>query len=109
VGAAQYLAAAIEILVFTDAELSSGARHGRQRKAQKTMNSYPGVLGRKVGMTQIVAADGEVTPVTVVEVKCVVVGKRTAEKNGYDALVLGMDEVQEGGSQAAAHPARVPL
>lgn len=57
------------------------------------MNSFPGVLGRKVGMTQLVAADGEVTPVTVVEVKCVVVGKRTAEKNGYDALVIGMDEL----------------
>jgi large subunit ribosomal protein L3 len=57
------------------------------------MNSFPGVIGRKVGMTQLVAADGEVTPVTVIEVRCVVVGKRTKEKNGYDALVLGMDEL----------------
>lgn len=62
-------------------------------KQTQKMNSFPGVLGRKVGMTQLVAADGEVTPVTVVEVKCVVVGKRTAEKNGYDALVIGMDEL----------------
>jgi large subunit ribosomal protein L3 len=44
-------------------------------------------------MTQVVAADGEVTPVTVVEVKSVVVGKRTQAKNGYDALVLGMDDL----------------
>jgi large subunit ribosomal protein L3 len=57
------------------------------------MNTYPGVIGRKVGMTQLVAADGEVTPVTVVEVRCFVVGKRTAEKNGYDAVVLGMDDL----------------
>ncbi len=56
------------------------------------MNSYPGVLGRKIGMTQVVAEDGEVTPVTVVLARSVVVGKRTAETNGYDALILGLDE-----------------
>ncbi len=56
------------------------------------MNSYPGVLGRKIGMTQVVAEDGEVTPVTVVLARSIVVGKRTAEKNGYDALILGLDE-----------------
>lgn len=59
------------------------------------MNSHPGIIGRKVGMTQLVAEDGEVTPVTVIEVKCVVVGKRTKEKNGYDALVLGSGELND--------------
>jgi large subunit ribosomal protein L3 len=59
------------------------------------MNSHPGIIGRKVGMTQLVAEDGEVTPVTVIEVQCVVVGKRTKEKNGYDALVLGSGELND--------------
>jgi large subunit ribosomal protein L3 len=43
-------------------------------------------------MTQLVSEDGTVTPVTVIVAKCVVVDKRTAEKHGYDALVLGLDE-----------------
>ncbi len=59
------------------------------------MNSFPGVLGRKVGMTQLVAEDGTVTPVTVIEARCVVVSKRTADKDGYTALVLGLDERTE--------------
>jgi large subunit ribosomal protein L3 len=59
------------------------------------MNTHPGVIGRKVGMTQLVADDGEVTPVTVIEVQAFVVGKRTKEKNGYDALVLGSGDLSE--------------
>jgi len=43
-------------------------------------------------MTQLVAEDGTVTPVTVLSARCVVVGKRTAEKDGYDALILGLEE-----------------
>ncbi len=56
------------------------------------MNQYPGVIGRKVGMTQIFNEDGSVTPCTVVEARPLVVAKRTAEKDGYDALVLGEGE-----------------
>lgn len=56
------------------------------------MNEFPGILGRKIGMSQVVAEDGTVTPVTVIEAKAIVVGKRTQEKNGYDALVLGFGE-----------------
>ena len=56
------------------------------------MNSHPGTLGRKIGMSQVVAADGTVTPVTVIEAKALVVGKRTQEQHGYDALVLGFGE-----------------
>lgn len=56
------------------------------------MNQFPGILGRKIGMSQVVAEDGTVTPVTVIEAKATVVGKRTKEKNGYDALVLGFGE-----------------
>lgn len=59
------------------------------------MNQYPGVLGRKLGMTQIFAEDGSVVPCTVVESSAVVVGKRTKEKDGYDALVLGTGQLKE--------------
>jgi len=54
------------------------------------MNQYPGVLGRKLGMTQVFSQDGSVIACTVVESKPIVVAKRTQEKDGYDALVLGM-------------------
>jgi large subunit ribosomal protein L3 len=53
------------------------------------MNQYPGVIGRKLGMTQIFAEDGSVVPCTVVEASAIVVGKRTQEKDGYDALIVG--------------------
>jgi large subunit ribosomal protein L3 len=59
------------------------------------MNQFPGVVGRKLGMTQLVAEDGTVTPVTVIEAHAVVVGKRTKDKDGYDAIILGIDEVKE--------------
>ncbi len=59
------------------------------------MNQYPGVIGRKLGMTQIFAEDGSVIPCTVVESNAVVIGKRTKEKDGYDALILGTGELKE--------------
>lgn len=59
------------------------------------MNQYPGVIGRKLGMTQIFEEDGTVIPCTIVEARPVVVGKRTQEKDGYDALVLGLGERKE--------------
>ncbi len=59
------------------------------------MNTNPGIIGRKLGMTQLVAADGTVTPCTVIEARAIVVAKRTQEKDGYDALVLGLGDVSE--------------
>jgi large subunit ribosomal protein L3 len=59
------------------------------------MNQYPGILGRKLGMTQIFADDGSVVPCTVVEANATVVGKRTKEKDGYDALILGTGELKD--------------
>jgi large subunit ribosomal protein L3 len=56
------------------------------------MNQYPGLIGRKVGMTQVFTEDGSVVPCTVVETHTLVVGKRTRERDGYDALVLGFGE-----------------
>src|ERR687897_3321541 len=55
-----------------------------------------GIIGRKIGMTQIFAADGSVTPVTVIKAgPCVVVQKKTAAgPDGYDAVQLGLvDEI----------------
>lgn len=52
-----------------------------------------GLLGKKLGMTQIFADDGESIPVTVIQTgPNVVVGTRTQERDGYSALVLGFDE-----------------
>ena len=53
-----------------------------------------GIIGKKVGMTQIFAADGTVTPVTVIKAgPCIVVQKKTAAgRDGYDAVQLGLVE-----------------
>jgi large subunit ribosomal protein L3 len=60
------------------------------------MNQQPGVFGKKLGMTQIFGEDGNIKRVTVVETgPLVVVGKRTVEKDGYAALVLGLGERKE--------------
>lgn len=49
-----------------------------------------GLIGKKVGMTQVFDAQGRLTPVTVIKFEGnVVVGQRTQEKNGYSAVVLG--------------------
>ena len=55
------------------------------------------IIGRKLGMTQVFSADGKVIPVTVVEAgPCPVVQLKTVEKDGYQAVKLGFDEVKEG-------------
>ena len=53
-----------------------------------------GIIGKKVGMTQLFAADGTVTPVTVIKAgPCVVVQKKSAGgKDGYDAVQIGLVE-----------------
>ena len=49
-----------------------------------------GLIGKKVGMTQVFDAQGRLTPVTVIKIEGnVVVADRTEEKNGYTATVLG--------------------
>ncbi|HNX38327.1 MAG TPA: 50S ribosomal protein L3 [Candidatus Cloacimonadota bacterium] len=55
-----------------------------------------GLIGKKIGMTQIFDANGKVMPVTVLQVgPCRVVCKRTQEDNGYQAIQLGFEEVKE--------------
>jgi len=52
-----------------------------------------GLLGRKLGMTQIYAPDGRVVPVTVVQAgPCLVVQRRTSVSDGYEAVQLGLVE-----------------
>ncbi len=52
-----------------------------------------GLLGKKIGMTQVFADDGEAIPVTVIQTgPCHVIGTRTQERDGYSAVVLGFDE-----------------
>jgi large subunit ribosomal protein L3 len=55
-----------------------------------------GIIGRKLGMTQIFESTGAVVPVTVVEAgPCPVVQVRTSEKNGYQAVQLGFGQQKE--------------
>ena len=55
-----------------------------------------GIIGKKIGMTQIFDEVGNVIPVTVIEAgPCVVAQKKTAEKDGYDAVQLGFMDVKE--------------
>jgi large subunit ribosomal protein L3 len=52
-----------------------------------------GLIGIKVGMTQVFAEDGTVVPVTVIKTgPCVVVQKKVRQKDGYDAVQLGLVE-----------------
>jgi len=54
-----------------------------------------GILGKKVGMTQLFGADGAVVPVTVVQAgPCLVVQKKTADKDGYEAIQIGLVEAR---------------
>ena len=54
-----------------------------------------GIIGKKIGMTQIFDESGKVIPVTVVEAgPCVVVQKKTVENDGYEAVQLGFGEVK---------------
>jgi large subunit ribosomal protein L3 len=88
------------------------------------MNKNPGLLGLKIGMTQVVGEDGTITACTVVQLGSFVVGKRTKEKNGYDALILGFGDrklkhtskplagqfkVKAAGAEADAPKVELPL
>lgn len=54
------------------------------------------IIGKKIGMTQIFNENGKVIPVTVVEAgPCVVVQKKTTEKDGYEAIQVGFGDIRE--------------
>jgi large subunit ribosomal protein L3 len=55
-----------------------------------------GIIGKKLGMTQIFAEDGTLVPVTVIQAGPVrVVQKKNKERDGYDALQLGFEEIKK--------------
>jgi large subunit ribosomal protein L3 len=57
-----------------------------------------GLIGKKLGMTQIFGENGSVIPVTVVRTgPCFVVQKKTVESDGYDALQVGFEEITKTG------------
>ena len=65
-----------------------------------------GIIGRKVGMTQIFDADGTVHPATVIKAgPCVVVQAKTAQTDGYEAVQLGFveDRAPKGNKAIAGH------
>ncbi len=64
----------------------------------------PGILGKKIGMTQVFNADGQVVPVTLVKAgPCVVTQRKTPTNDGYDAMQLGLLEYAK---EAATSPWR---
>ena len=53
----------------------------------------PGILGKKIGMTQLFRPDGQVVPVTLLKAgPCMVVQRKTPTTDGYDAVQLGFME-----------------
>ncbi|MCY7789315.1 large ribosomal subunit protein uL3, partial [Bacillus inaquosorum] len=55
-----------------------------------------GILGRKIGMTQVFAENGDLIPVTVIEAAPnVVLQKKSTENDGYEAIQLGFDDKRE--------------
>ncbi len=64
-----------------------------------------GILGRKIGMTQIFSDAGEAVPVTVVQAgPCLVVQRKTADRDGYDAVQIGL--VEERPPRRVSQPMR---
>lgn len=62
-----------------------------------------GILGRKLGMTQVFTKSGKLVPVTVIEVgKNVVTQIKTTENDGYEAIQLGFSEVKEKNTTKAS-------
>src|SRR5580693_7017920 len=68
-------------------------RKGKERKRRGTSMAVNGILGIKLGMAQVFAEDGSAVGCTVLQAgPCVVVQRRTKEKDGYDAAQLGLVE-----------------
>ncbi|MBW2455887.1 MAG: 50S ribosomal protein L3 [Deltaproteobacteria bacterium] len=69
------------------------------------MNKHPGIIGTKLGMTQLFLEDGNVVSCTVIQAGCRVVGKRTQDRDGYDALILGIGERKDKHTSKAVRTA----
>lgn len=67
-----------------------------------------GILGRKVGMTQVFGENGEMIPVTVIEAASnVVLQKKTEEIDGYNAIQIGFDDKRAYDKERKAHRVHV--
>src|SRR5690625_7401660 len=61
-----------------------------------------GILGRKIGMTQLFSDNGELIPVTVVQAEpSVILQKRTLENDGYEALQIGFQDEKQSRTNKA--------
>ena len=70
--------------------VSQGRRRPRDHGPESMVK---GIIGRKVGMTQLFGEDGRVHPATVIKAgPCVVVQQKTADRDGYEAVQLGLVE-----------------
>ncbi|SDC49172.1 50S ribosomal protein L3 [Shouchella lonarensis] len=66
-----------------------------------------GILGKKIGMTQIFSETGDVIPVTVIEATPnVVLQKKTVESDGYEAIQLGFADAKKPNKPAQGHAAK---
>jgi large subunit ribosomal protein L3 len=71
--------------------MSSAERREPSGQARRGFEMVTGIIGRKVGMTQVFDADGTVVPATVIKAgPCVVVQAKTAQTDGYEAVQLGL-------------------
>jgi large subunit ribosomal protein L3 len=72
-----------------------GEEEALESEEEDSPLSAPGILGRKLGMTQIFSAEGDRVAVSVIEAgPCVVVQVKTREKDGYEAIQLGFGDVR---------------
>jgi len=63
-----------------------------------------GILGKKLGMTQVFNAEGQVIPVTVIDVSsCHVLQKKDVENDGYNAIQLGYEDMKNPNKPAQGH------
>lgn len=73
------------------------------------MNSFPGLIGQKLGMTQLFREDGELVGVTAIEAgPCVVTQIKTQAQDGYDAIQLGFREYKRLNSPEKGHLKDLP-
>src|SRR5262245_10236438 len=80
------------------------ASEGGRSPPPRIMARKEGLIGRKVGMTQVFADDGSQIPVTVIQAgPCTIVGVRTRDSHGYDALQLGFEAKKKVTKPMAGH------
>ena len=66
----------------------------------------PGILGKKIGMTQVFRPDGQVVPVTLLKAgPCMVVQRKTPTADGYDAVQFGLVEFVKPRASTSPRPA----